>query len=318
MQVKFWGCRGSLPSSYKSETAENAIRFALTKAISVGLNQNTDLDGFIQSLPFGVKSTYGTNTPCVEIIGGSEIIICDAGSGIRDLGKSLASTRNQKPKVINLLMSHLHWDHIQGFPFFIPAYMQGTSIKIWGCHAELEDAFVKQQSIPFFPVSLKDMGGNISFHIIDTDDEIEIGGIKINVLKQPHPGMSYGYSFRAAGKKIVYSTDVEHTEDFENEQNPFIRFYKDADILIIDGQFNLADHLHTKQNWGHSSNLIAIEMAVQATAKKLCLFHSDHLLDDMQLDKFLADSVRYKEIYDPNSTMEILLAYDGMLLDTNP
>ena len=83
MQVKFWGCRGSLPSSYKSETAENAIRFALTKAISVGLNQNTDLDAFIQSLPFGVKSTYGTNTPCVEIIGGSEIIICDAGSGIR-------------------------------------------------------------------------------------------------------------------------------------------------------------------------------------------------------------------------------------------
>ncbi len=317
MQVKFWGCRGSLPSSYKSETALNAIRYALAKAIEAGINQNSDLDAFIQTLPFGVRSTYGTNTPCVEIIGGTEIIICDAGSGIRDLGKSLVSQKNPKPKVINLLMSHLHWDHMQGFPFFIPAYLQGTSIRIWGCHADLEDAFIKQQSNPFFPVSLKDMGANISFHIINPANEIQLGGINVSVLEQPHPGLSYGYAFNSGNKKIVYSTDVEHTDDAENEESPFLQFYKNADILIIDGQFNLADHLHTKQNWGHSSNLIAIEMAVKAQAKKLCLFHSDHLLDDIQLDKFLADSIRYKEIYDAHSNTAIVLAYDGMELDTN-
>lgn len=317
MQVKFWGSRGSLPSSYKSETAQNAIRFALSKAISEGLNQSSDLDSFIRSLPFGVRSTYGTNTPCVEIIGGTEIIICDAGSGIRDLGKTLVSQKNQKPGVINLLMSHLHWDHMQGFPFFIPAYLQGTSIKIWGCHADLENAFIKQQSEPFFPVSLKDMGSNISFHVIDSSHIFNIGGIDISILKQPHPGLSFGYSFTSGNKKVVYSTDIEHTEDFEQGKSPFVDFYKDADILIIDGQFNLADHLHTKQNWGHSSNLIAIEMAVQSTVKKLCLFHSDHLLDDIQLDKFLADSIRYREIYAENSTMEILLAYDGMIIDTD-
>ena len=317
MQVKFWGCRGSLPSSYKSETALNAIRFALTKAIEAGINKGSDLEAFIQSLPFGVRSTYGTNTPCVEIIGGSEIIICDAGSGIRDLGKSLVSQTNKKAKVINLLMSHLHWDHIQGFPFFIPAYLQGISIKIWGCHDDLEDAFIKQQCNPFFPVSLKDMGSNISFHVIDPASEFQLGGIKISVLKQPHPGLSYGFSFTSGDKKIVYSTDIEHADGAENEDSPFIQFYKNADILIIDGQFNLADHLHTKQNWGHSSNLIAIEMAVKAQAKKLCLFHSDHLLDDIQLDKFLADSIRYKEIYDENSNTAIVLAYDGMTMDTN-
>ncbi|MBK6391651.1 MAG: hypothetical protein KA109_00005 [Saprospiraceae bacterium] len=315
MNVKFWGCRGSLPASYKAESVHQAIQFVLNKAVELGVNHQTNLEEFIKELPFGIRSTYGTNTPCVEIVGGSEYIICDAGSGMRDLGKSLVSNRSDKHMVINLIMSHLHWDHMQGFPFFIPAYIQGTTIRIWGCHPNIEESFIKQQESPFFPVRLSDMGANISFYRMVPGQQYNLGGIEIGIQEQPHPGLSYGYSFISGGKKIVYSTDVEHEEVTNDGLNPFIDFYQNADVLIIDGQFNLADHLYTKQNWGHSSNLIAIEMATISAVKTLCLFHADHLLDDIQLDKFLADSKRYHEIYAPGSKMNIVLAYDGMLLE---
>ena len=314
MKVKFWGCRGSLPSSVKSDSIDHKLRFALEKAISTGLNSFSNLDEFLQELPFAIRSTYGTNTPCVEIIGGDEIIICDAGSGIRDLGKYIVSNPEAPPKIINLFMSHLHWDHVQGFPFFIPAYIQGTVVRIWGAHEDLENAFVHQQNPPGFPVLLEDMGSNISFHRLDTQQTYTIGNVQVNCIEQPHPGMSYGFCFQHNGKKVVYSTDIEHQDVVDDTENPFIEFYKNADILIIDGQFNLADHLYTKQNWGHSSNLIAIEMAVLSQVSTLCLFHADHTLDDVQLDKFLIDSRRYLEIYNPESTLQIQLAYDGMIL----
>lgn len=315
MKVKFWGCRGSLPASYKSESVHQKTRYVLEEAIAKGLTQKSDLEAFIEGLPFGIRSTYGTNTPCVEIQGGDEIIICDAGSGIRDLGKEIVSNPVRPIRVINIIMSHLHWDHLQGFPFFIPAYIQGSIVRIWGCHREIEQAFTEQQNTPFFPVRLNDMGAHISFHTLEAGKSYNMGGIHVTPREQPHPGLSYGYSFEAVGKKIVYSTDIEHQEDAE-ENNTFLDFYRNADVLILDGQFNLADHLHTKQNWGHSSNLIAIELATLAKVKKLCLFHADHLLDDIQLDKFFADSKRYLEIFAPLSEMQIVLAYDGMMLET--
>lgn len=315
MKVKFWGCRGSLPSSVKADSIDYKLKYALEKALEAGLNSSSNLDEFLLSLPFSIRSTYGTNTPCVEITGGDEIIICDAGSGIRDLGKYLVANKDTTPKVINLFMSHLHWDHIQGFPFFIPAYIQGIVIRIWGAHEEMEQAFINQQNPPSFPVLLEDMGSNISFHKLAPDITYSVGGIQVNLIEQPHPGLSYGFSFQQEGKKIIYSTDIEHQDQVDDADNPFIEFYKNADILIIDGQFNLADHLYTKQNWGHSSNLIAIEMAVLSNVKTLCLFHADHTLDDLQLDKFLVDSRRYLEIYNEESNLQILLAYDGMILE---
>lgn len=314
MKVKFWGCRGSLPASVTSGNIEYKVRYALEKAIQLGIQSTAALDEFIRDLPFHVRSTYGNNTPCVEILGGNEIIVCDAGSGLRDLGRSLVSKPSTGPRVINILVSHLHWDHIQGFPFFIPAYMQGTLIRIWGCHDELESAFINQQNPPCFPVLLEDMGANISFHQLDLHAPNQIGGITVTAIEQPHPGLTYGYCFQKDGQKIVYSTDIEHQDEVEDPENNYTRFYRDADILIMDCQFNLADHLYTKQNWGHSSNLIAIELGVISRVKTLCLFHADPFLDDFQLDKFIQDSLRYHQIYAPDSDMKILLAHDGLEL----
>lgn len=315
MKVIFWGCRGSIPASYKSKEIKHKIRFALEEAVKAQVTTVDEIDAFIETLPFDIKGSYGSNTPCVQIDGGEEVIICDAGSGIRDLGNLLVSQGPKMPKVINILISHLHWDHIQGFPFFIPAYIQGVTINIWGCHHTIERTFINQQEPPTFPVSLRDMGSVINFHTMEVDKSYSIGGIDISLFEQPHPGTSYGFRFEKDGKTIVYSTDAEHTDESQKDNYPFLKFIENADVLVFDGQFSLADHLFTKQNWGHSSNLVGIELSVRAKVKKLCLFHSDHTFTDQQLQKFLENSHRYLEIYDDNSDLEVIISYDGLEIE---
>lgn len=315
MQIKFWGSRGSIPNSM----TESVIRAKLVYALDSYQRQLSsgklpDIEEFIDSLPFMIRSTYGSNTPCVEIKGGTEIIVCDAGTGIKELGSALLSDASSKNKVINLLLSHLHWDHIQGFPFFTPAYIQGYRIKIWSGHESFDQALQNQQMPPYFPVKMEDMGSTISFHRIHPGEPFNIGGIDILPEDQPHPGISFGYAFTQKNQKFVYSTDVELSYDDEELQKKFKAFYQDADVLIVDGQFNLADHLYTKQYWGHSSNLMTIEMALESNVKTLCLFHSEHTYDDLQFDKFYQDSIRYNSIYAPDNNMKILMAYDGLLI----
>jgi phosphoribosyl 1,2-cyclic phosphodiesterase len=315
MKAIIWGGRGSIPASYSQELIKRKIKTVLQKAVEEKITNENQIDAFMDSLPFALKSSYGSNTSCVQITGGDEVIICDAGSGIRDLGTKLVRMGGDMPKKINIIMSHLHWDHIQGFPFFIPAYFQGVSINVYGCHKTIEDTFIRQQNVPTFPVELLDMGSEINFHLWDKNKSYNLGGIELEIIEQPHPGLSYGYKFTKSGKSIVYSTDAEHTEESQNEDYPFLKFIADAEVLIFDGQFTLADHMFTKQNWGHSSNLIGIEMAIRAGVKKLCLFHSDHTFDDFQLDNFLKNSNRYKEIYNDAANLEIMIAYDGLELD---
>ena len=315
MKVKFWGCRGSLPASHSGDQEHQKVRQLLHRMIDAKITSKDQIDGFVEELPFYLKSSYGTNTCCIQIIGGDEIVICDAGSGIRDLGKTLIAMGPDMPKVIHILMSHLHWDHIQGFPFFIPAYIQGVTINIYGCHDTIQDAFIRQQDVPTFPVQLRDMGSRINFTTLDKNEQYDIAGLQVSITEQPHPGLSYGYRFEKDQQVIVYSTDAEHADDCHDEDYPFLEFIRDADILIFDGQFSLADHLYTKQNWGHSSNLVGIEMAVRAQVKRLFLFHSDHTFNDESLENFLEDSRRYLEIYDAEAVLDIAIAYDGMLVD---
>lgn len=284
-------------------------------AVESEVDNADKIDAFIDGLPFNLRAGYGTNTSCVQILGGDEIVICDAGSGLRDLGKQMVMMGPNMPKVYHILMSHLHWDHIQGFPFFIPGYIQGVTINIWGCHDTIEKTFIQQQEEPTFPVKLKDMGSQINFHKLDSNKDYSIGGLNVKIAEQPHPGKSYGFRFEKDGHVVVYSTDAEHTDDFHRDDYPFLKFIEHADVLIFDGQFNLADHVYTKQNWGHSSNLVGIELAVRAGVKRLFIFHSEHTFSDQDLEKFNSDSKRYLEIYDENSELELDIAYDGLLVD---
>jgi phosphoribosyl 1,2-cyclic phosphodiesterase len=326
VRVFFWGTRGSLPASYTSEIIRKKIFNAIKTSSSLNLYPNEKIGKFIDKglinnpTPFPAVCSYGSNTSCMEIDGGDDYIICDAGTGLRDFGNYVLKSSSQggpdnKTNVFNIFISHLHWDHIQGFPFFTPAFIPGKHVHIYGFHKELEQAFITQQEYPFFPIPLKSMNADIQFTLLEEGKEYEIAGFNVKGIKQNHPGGSYGYRFRKDGKSIVYSTDSEHKDDAYDEEYSFINFFKDADLLVFDAQYSFADAISAKENWGHSNNIVAVELSAKAGVKHLCIYHNEPTFDDEQLDEFLEDTRRYLRIYAETSPLTIDIAYDGMQVE---
>jgi phosphoribosyl 1,2-cyclic phosphodiesterase len=316
MNVYFWGSRGSLPVSLTAKHVRSKIAAAVKEAVHRNLQSNDDINSFIdENLPFSVRGSYGGNTSCMEIRGGDEFVLCDAGTGLRDFGNHIMSTGAGVKKVYNIFLSHTHWDHIQGFPFFIPAFIPGNRINIYSFHTEAKQVFQSQQNSLTFPVPIESMPAEKQFIILDPDREYDIAGFRVKGIKQNHPGDSYGYCFERQGKKIVYATDSEHKEDVWDAEQKVINFFRNADLLIFDAQYSFLESAHAKENWGHSSNLLGVELSVAADVRHLCLFHNEPLCDDESLDKFLQDTRNYLKIYSDNSPLTIDLAYDGLELD---
>ena len=313
MRAIFWGARGSLPATIREERIKDKIFQVLTRARGISLDTDEAISSFIETLPFSLWSTYGCNTSCVEIKGTESYIICDAGTGIRDFGGWVMKQQKAgAPNIFHLFISHPHWDHIQGFPFFTQAYIPGNQINIYGGHERLEEAFIRQQESISFPIPLGKMAADIRFNVMETGREYEIGGLKIRAIEQDHPGGSFSYRFSRQNKTIVYSTDSEHKTEDEEGKNIYLEFIRDADLLIFDAQYSLLDAMSIKENWGHSSNLLGVELAVEANVRRLVLFHNEHTCEDDQLEQFLEDTRQYLKIYDESSPLKIDLAYDGM------
>ncbi len=320
MQVYFWGTRGSLPTSCDARAVRDKVRRALVASRGVALDTDEKMEDFIDTrLPFATRGTYGGNTPCVEIRGGEEYVLCDAGSGLRDFGMHAMSpevlNRSHPPRVFNLFMSHLHWDHLMGFPFFTPAFIPGTTVNIFSAHENARASFERQQQEPNFPVSLDYMGADINFHEIEPHTDLEIAGFTVRAFPLDHPGGSFGYRFRRNGKTAVYASDAEHKEAAEDPNYPFLDIIRGADLLIFDAQYPMAEALGGKRDWGHSSNILAVELSVKADVKRVVLFHLEHTASDEQFDDFLQDTREYLEIYDESSDLRVYMAYDGLCIE---
>ena len=327
MKVYFWGTQGSLPASLSAETIRNKIYAAFLAARGEDVSTPEEIDRFINTkLPFAIANTYGCATSCIEIRNDTEeFIFCDAGSGIRDFADHyIKAGGGKKTGTFHIIMTHLHWDHVMGFPFFTPAYIPGNRIIVHGYHKDIEDALRHQMNPPCFPVSFDQLGADIEFDIMEPCQPFDIGGIQITSIKQNHPGESYGFRFSANEKSLVHSTDSEHKEDAFDDNYRFISFFQDADLLIFDAMYSLADATFTKADWGHSSNVMGVELAARSHARKLCLFHHEPTASDGELDEFLFNSKMYSDIYKSEHQSEhggtqypedIILAYDGLELE---
>ena len=318
LRVRFWGTRGSLPAPLRERGVRVKIHDALVAARGQTLETEAAIDAFIaRRLPFSVRGTFGGNTSCVEIVtGGDEYVICDLGTGVREFGNRVMDEHNPTAKrCFNVFLSHLHWDHIMGFPFFRPAYIPGNLIRIHSCHAALSEAMHKQQSEPCFPVDFRALPATIEFVALDPGRTYEIAGLSVASIKQFHAGDSYGYRFSRGDKTIVYSTDCEHKYSNLDQSYPFIAFYRNADVLIFDAMYSLADAISVKEDWGHSSNVVAVELAHAAHVKRLVLFHHEPAYDDHMIEEVFAETVRFEEISRPGHKVEVISAYDGLELE---
>jgi phosphoribosyl 1,2-cyclic phosphodiesterase len=209
-------------------------------------------------------------------------------------------------------MSHVHWDHIMGFPFFAPAYRPGNRIRIYGGHAELEAALRRQQAPPSFPVDFSALGADIEFVRLEPGRKYDIAGLQVALMLQQHSGDSYGYRFASAGKTVIYTTDSEHTLTNLSETQPFVDFFRDADLVIFDAMYSLGDAISVKADWGHSSNIVGVELCQMAGARHLCLFHHEPVHSDEAIARVLAETRRFEEISRTGKPLLVTAAYDGM------
>ncbi len=320
MKVRFWGTRGSIPVSITAKDVRAkiaaALRAARDRAQPIG--DDAGIERFIDSLGFAVSGTYGGHSSCVEIETGAEDtgnehLLCDMGSGARAFGQRMMERYGPaRPQTYHVFMSHVHWDHIMGFPFFTPVYIPGNRIVIHGCHAELEHAFKRQQAAPSFPVDFSLLASTIEFDVMAPGDTRHVAGVTATTLKQHHGGDSYGWRFERAGKSVVYSTDSEHRLENAEETKVFVDFFRNADLVIFDAMYSLADAISVKADWGHSSNIVGVELCQMAGARRLCMIHHEPAYDDKRIDSVLAETRRFEEITRGDSALEVLSAWDGL------
>ena len=252
-EVRFWGVRGSIAA------------------------------------PGAETARVGGNTSSVEIRCGETRILLDAGTGLRRLGDSLLAEK--KPISATLLLSHFHWDHIQGLPFFVPAYLPTTTLDIVGgnVRSSLRDALVHQMTDPVFPVHFDELGGKINTRDARFGDRFDIGDAHVRVGKGNHPGGVLAYRIEHGGKSLVYATDTEHFACVDPELRAFAR---GADLLIYDAQYTPEEYSgkigRSRVGWGHSTFVAAAELAREADVARLVLFHHDPQRTDDGVDEIEA------------------------------
>ena len=317
MRVRFWGTRGSIPVGLTAADIRDKLAQALVAASGRRFASYGEAYAFAcAELPFTLSHTYGGHTSCVELdLGTDEYFVCDMGSGARAFGDHIMARQGGRAATINVFMSHTHWHHIMGFPFFGPAYRRGTKIRIHGCHDILEKAFRLQQSPPCFPVSFEQLGATIEFVRLAPGKPSHVSGLSVTPQLQRHSGDSYGYRFEIGGKSIVYTTDSEHKLEDRAQTEAIVAFFRDADLVIFDAMYSLAEAISVKEDWGHSSNVVGVELCQMASVKHLVLFHHEPANSDAAIETALRDARRLEELTRGKSPLRISAAHDGLEIE---
>lgn len=274
-----------------------------------GSTTRLKLWGVRGSIPVPGPSTvrYGGNTSCVEVRADDELIVFDAGSGIRGLGLALESEFGSRPINLTLLISHMHWDHIQGFPFFVPAYNDKNRLDILGydgAGSDLREILKGQMATPFFPIALYDLPGKINFRKLDSMD-FKIGKVRVCSQFVNHPGVCVGYRIFTNKGSIAYLPDHEpyeacklHSADSHSlskeqtqkrareDRAELVNFLQGSDILILDTQYTDEEY-EAHIGWGHGSLTTAVSLARDASVRKLILFHHDPTHNDEMVDNMV-------------------------------
>lgn len=292
------------------------VRDFLARKISIRLW------GVRGSIPTPSRETvgYGGNTPCVEVrvSGVEDIFIWDGGTGLRELGRSLRAPGGATRGF--LCFSHFHWDHIQGLPFFEPAYAAGNAFSLVGPAqptADLLQILSGQMASVYFPVGLDQFGARLTFQEIG-EGRIALGGVEFDTLASLHPCSALIYRLSHGGKRVVYATDNELPLGWKAaggsaayEVERFRKFFEGADVLIHDAQFT-PEELQTRRGWGHSAWPDVVDIAVDAGVKRLVLFHHDPDHADNTLDAIHAAA--QERIAAAGATVACSLAREGDLL----
>jgi phosphoribosyl 1,2-cyclic phosphodiesterase len=309
MQVKFWGVRGSIPSPLTPDQVRGKIAAALQRARAKDLESARTRELFLGALPPYLFGTTGGNTTCLEVrtSAGSPIIL-DAGSGLRELGISLEKRRDPA-RAFTMLFTHFHWDHLQGIPFFSPAWVKGSTITFASPAPDLQKVLRGQMRPPYFPVTMDAMPARLRFVRL-AGGKAKIGQAEVYWKKMNHPGTSYAYKIVDRGKSVIFATDSEVTDREFQQREENRTFFEGADLLILDSQYTLEESF-SKFDFGHTSYTMAVNLAVEWNVKRLVLFHHEPRYDDRKIFGMLRRA-RWHRAQLEGGDLEIISAQEGL------
>jgi len=295
-RIKFWGVRGSIPT------------------------------------PGPGTVHYGGNTSCVELRAEGQILILDAGTGLRLLGRELTAEFDNQPLDLTLLLTHTHWDHIQGLPFFLPVYQPQNHLRILGYEGArhgLENVLTSQMESPFFPIGLREVPANVQIEELK-DLSFTVGKLEVRAWVANHPGICVGYRVFAPAGSVAFFPDNEqhsghhHSAGAQNsgdtaarnfargEENKMIAFLRGTDVLIMDSQYDSEEYEH-HTGWGHGCVDDVVELALQADVKRLFLFHHDPNHDDVKISQMVEGARRL--VAERKGTLVVEAAREGAAVE---
>ncbi len=284
--------------------------------------------------PFKTHLGVGGNTSCVEIRSGDHLLVCDAGTGIIPLGNELM--QQDKIQEMLIILTHYHWDHVCGLPFFVPAFVPDWKINFFGPGESpkiIEEYVSAQMQAPYFPVGTETWLAETNY-LTPENDGFQYGPMKVDFSNVHHPGITYGYKIEVNNKIIVYASDNEcmfieksikhRSDEFNEEEHELykemiheehqseLNLIQDADILIHDAQYTPDDY-DKKRGWGHSCYIDTINTAIDANVKELYLFHHDPNYDDIAMEAILKHSNQI--IKEKGASLICHIAKEGMVVD---
>ncbi|MDG0815393.1 MBL fold metallo-hydrolase [Bdellovibrio svalbardensis] len=275
LTIKFWGVRGSLPSAPTPTEWTYHIEGVLRNFFSLGYRDLSQVSKYIKSIEEPVVGGYGTATTSVELRCGRSQIIIDGGSGIRTLSESIMTgTLGRAKGPFHIFMTHFHWDHVIGLPFFTPHFIPGSEIHYYAVQSDLEQLIRGIFKRPYFPVPFEDLKAKIHFHVLEPRKPVKVDDFTVTPFKLDHPDPCWGYKVEAAGKTYAHCVDTEGTRVTPEELGEDLPLYQNVDVMYFDAQYTLPE-LAEKANWGHSAAQVGLEIALREGIRRVLFAHHD-------------------------------------------
>ncbi len=289
MKIKLWGVRGSLPAPLPPDYMKKKLTSLLENYESY-IQQNPKdnkgkprVESFLAQQSEYVLGGYGGHTTCIQVSTHKTNVIIDCGSGIRRYGDSLMGGPCSLGRgEVHILLTHFHWDHLLGLPFFVPIFIPGNKIHFYAVQEDLEERIRSMFCKPNFPVPFERLGSQIHFHPLAAREPFVLGDLTLTPYQLDHPDPCWGFRFESGGKVFSHCVDTEGIRMSRQDLGPDLPLYSETDLLIFDAQYSFLE-ASEKVDWGHASAPIGIDLGIREKVKKMVFIHHDPSASDEKI-----------------------------------